>query len=66
MDASGSKPSVNTDRLSPGGTTIVIICVVFIIPAALAVGLRLWARRIKQVRLLANDYLVMAALVRDI
>ena len=53
-----------TDKLRPGGVAIVVICIVFIIPATLAVILRVWARRIKQVHLVWNDYLIIAALVR--
>ena len=53
-----------TDKLRPGGVKIVIICIVFIIPASLAVILRVWARRIQRVHLVWNDYLIIAALVR--
>ena len=53
-----------TDKLKPGGVAIAVICIVFIIPATLAVILRVWARRIKRVHLVWNDYLIVAALVR--
>ncbi|KAM0801784.1 hypothetical protein BDR22DRAFT_971982 [Usnea florida] len=51
-----------TDKLRPGGVAIVVICIIFIIPATLAVILRVWARRIQRVHLVWNDYLIIAAL----
>lgn len=60
MDARASDTA--TDRLRPGGVAILVICIIFLIPAALAVILRLWARRIKRVHLVLNDYLIIAAL----
>ena len=53
-----------TDKLRPGGVAIVVICIIFIIPATLAVILRVWARRIQRVHLVWNDFLIIAALVR--
>lgn len=64
MDARASDTA--TDRLRPGGVAILVICIIFLIPAALAVILRLWARRIKRVHLVLNDYLIIAALVKDL
>ena len=53
-----------TDKLRPGGVEITVVCVVFIMGAALTMILRMWARKIKRVHLIWNDYLIIPALVR--
>ena len=66
MHTGVSERSANTDKLRLGGIIIVVVCAVFVVAASLAVVLRLWARRIKRIRLSLNDYLAVAALVRDL
>ena len=49
--------------VSPRAIRIIIIGITFLVLAAIAVGLRLWARRIRNTSLSFNDYAIMAALV---
>jgi hypothetical protein len=49
---------------NPGGRAVVIIAVVFTAVDLGFVLLRLWARRLKRVKLDASDYLIIVAWVR--
>lgn len=49
--------------LAKGGIQLLIICWVFTPLAIVAVGLRLWARRVKRQSLVLNDWAITAALV---
>lgn len=42
---------------------ILVVCNVFWVIAVIAVGLRIWSRRIKKIRLCTNDYAIFIALV---
>ncbi len=42
---------------------VIVICAVFWVTATTAVGLRVWARRIKKHTLEINDYAIFVALV---
>ena len=48
------------------GTQRIIVEVVFLALDYVAVGLRLWARRLKHRSLEFNDYAILTALVRDL
>lgn len=48
------------------GTATVVIESILLIFVFLSVGLRLWSRRLLQMRLQANDYLILIAAVRPI
>ena len=48
------------------GIAFLVVDIVFTVLAAIAVGLRIWARRLKRCPLTLNDYSVIAALVRII
>lgn len=52
-------------EVSPRAIKIIILCVIFLALATTAVGLRIWARRIKGSLLCLNDYTILAALVGD-
>jgi len=45
------------------GVNLIIVDVIFFALAVVAVGLRLWARRIMKTRLCLNDYAIILALV---
>ena len=49
--------------ISPGGKLIIIVASVMAPFVIVAVGLRLWARKLKRTPLTASDYLVVASLV---
>lgn len=51
------------DKISSQGVKIIVISIISLVPAAIAVGFRIWARRIKGVTLALNDYAIVAALV---
>ena len=50
---------------NPVGRAVVIIAVVFTAVDLAFILLRLWARRLKRVKLDASDYLIIAAWVGD-
>lgn len=52
--------------ISPRAIKNVVLCVTFLLLAATAIALRIWARRIKGSVLCFNDYVILAALVGDI
>ena len=54
---------VNTKQINENGIKVIAASVVFLAVAAVAVVLRLCARRIKGVQWTLNDFAVMAALV---
>ena len=60
-----SMGTINSQNDSKG-IAFLVVDIVFIVLAAVAVGLRLWARRLKRSPLALNDYSVIAALVRII
>lgn len=58
-----SIPSSSSQTLSGGGVTAIVLSVVFSVLASIAVGLRFYARRVKRVGVLLEDWLILAALV---
>ena len=59
-------PALPTGADPPGYIGVATVVVNYLVAAlaTIAVGLRLWARRVHKVSLQADDYLIMAALVR--
>lgn len=55
--------SLHTSELSHEGIQVIAVCTIFSMLAAIAAGLRIWARRLQNVSLLFNDYFVLAAMV---
>ena len=49
--------------LSTRAKALVVVSIIFPILALIAVGLRLYARRIKSLALKADDYVILVALV---
>lgn len=49
--------------LSPGGIQVMIVGVVMNVFAIIAVGLRLWSRRIQGLSLEFNDYMAIIAVI---
>lgn len=47
----------------PLGVAVIVICTVFPFLAAVAVGLRFYARRINAIRLKGDDWIILPALV---
>ncbi|KAL8952039.1 MAG: hypothetical protein Q9222_002026 [Ikaeria aurantiellina] len=56
-------PVQGVEGVSPRAVKVIVISVVFLPFAALAIALRLWARRLKRMPLALNDYLIIAAMV---
>lgn len=56
-------PAEGLKSISQKGIDIVVICIVFNTLAATAVGLRVWARRLKEVSLSMNDFFILLAMV---
>lgn len=50
-------------QVSPRAVKNIVLCVIFLLFAASAVFLRVWARRLKGSSLYCNDYAVIAGLV---
>ena len=48
------------------GIAFIVVDVVFTVLAGIAVGLRLWARKLKRCPLALNDYAVIFGLVRGL
>lgn len=59
------EPAVSSDHppLAQGGVQLLVICWVFTPLAILAVGLRVWARRVKRQNLVLNDWVIAVALL---
>ncbi len=55
----------NVREISPRAIKNVVLCIAFLVLAATAVALRIWARRIKSSLSCFNDHAILAALVRD-
>ncbi len=55
----------NVGQVSPRAIKNIVLCVTFLVLAATAIALRIWARKIKGSFLCFNDYAILAALVRD-
>lgn len=56
---------MDTFRHNPGRVSHVAVISLFSFFAAVAVAVRLWARKVQRSRWEANDYLCIVALVRD-
>jgi len=54
---------LHPSEFSHKGIEVIATCTFFSTLAAVAVGLRIWARRLKNVSLSFNDYFVLAAMV---
>lgn len=54
-------PAITTPP--PLGVAVIVICTVFPFLAAVAVGLRFYARRVNAIRLKADDWIILPALV---
>ena len=55
-----------SSRVSNGALKETVLCGILQLFAFIAVGLRLWARRLKRKRLELNDYAILAALFLDV
>ena len=55
--------NVTRNPLSHGGQTAIVVSFIFSFLATIAVGLRLYVRRIKRIGVLMEDWLILAALV---
>ena len=49
----------------PLGVAVIVICTVFPFLATVSVGLRFYARRVNAIRLKADDWIILPALVRS-
>ena len=61
MLSKSHNPSDNTLEI-----TLVAVSAVFLSLATIAIGIRLWSRRIQRCSLVLNDYAAIVAWVRDI
>ena len=54
----------NGTALSDGGRQTVSVTIIFSVIATICVGMRFWARRIRNITPLLEDWMVVGALVR--